>query len=191
MTSLPPSSGPHRLARRAAVAVLLPAVLTGAAACGSPGTVGLSEADSPSAIGDHSAAPSPQEPVTLATLDGDEVTVPGDKPAVMFFFTAGCGSCAKGAEALGKAHAQAADRADFLAVDIDPNETAEQITGLMDYVGAEDVPAASDTDGALSSAYRINALGTLLITTPEGEVTYRQTNPSADEILAALDEADV
>jgi len=167
--------------RAAATIALLTAVLVGAAACATSESAG---SDGPSA----SPAPAQAEPVTLATLEGEEVTVPADKPAVMFFFTVNCGSCAQGAAALGEAHAQAAEQADFLAVDIDPNEPAEYITELLDTVQAADVPAATDTDGALSSTYEVTALGTLLIATPDGQVAYRATDPSAEQILAALEE---
>jgi len=67
---------------------------------------------------------------TATTLSGDQVAVPGNKPSVVFFFSATCATCGPGAQALAEAQASTPD-ANYVAVDIDPNESVDDVREFL------------------------------------------------------------
>lgn len=129
------------------------------------------------------------EPVTITALSGASVTVPGDKPTAMFYFSVGCGACVGGAKALGEAAEKTGGSADFVLVDIDPGESAQIVSGFQDYTETTDVPAVIDTDASLSRRFQVAAQSTLIVVDPAGAVTYRAQDPSTDQIIAELAKA--
>lgn len=129
------------------------------------------------------------EPVTITALSGATVTVPGDKPTAMFYFSVGCGECVKGARSLTEAAETASGSAQFVLVDMDPGESKDIVSSFQDFTGTTDVPAVIDTDASLSRRYQVAALSTLIVVDPAGAVTYRAKDPSADQITAALAKA--
>ncbi|WP_201409496.1 TlpA family protein disulfide reductase, partial [Mycobacterium paraintracellulare] len=129
-------------------------------------------------------------PLTLTTIDGQQVSVPGPVPTALFFFSVGCGECAGGGKSFAQATAQTAPgKAAFLAVDMDPGDSPEAITGFLQQIGAQNLPAVIDRGATLSRTYQVSALSTLIVVDPAGKVTYRGTDPSADKIVAAVAEA--
>ncbi|HEX5403021.1 MAG TPA: redoxin family protein [Pseudonocardiaceae bacterium] len=126
---------------------------------------------------------------TVATVAGRTVHVPGDKPTALFFFTVGCGECAVGARSLAQVARAAHGNADVLAVDMDPSESTQDISGFLTSVDAAGLPAAIDTGAALTQRFGIGALSTLIVIDPSGSVTYRATDPSAQAITTALHHA--
>jgi hypothetical protein len=79
------------------------------------------------------------------------------------------------------------DKADFLAVDMDPRESPETVRGFLDHIKAPQLPATIDTGAALSRRFQVAALSTLIVIDPRGgKVTYRATDPTADQIKAEL-----
>lgn len=141
----------------------------------------------------RSAALDQEPPAQVTGIDGQQIALPATgEPTAVFFFSVGCGECVGGVRFLGEAATaaeQAGDQASFLAVDMDPGESAEIIEGFMEYVDAEHVPAAIDTDAALSQRFQVAALSTLIVVDANGEVTFRATDPDAETITAELDKA--
>lgn len=130
--------------------------------------------------------------VTVRALGGQRIRIPSERPTVVYFFSATCGSCIQGAHALVQAQqqAQAAQTAaTFLAVDLDPTEPPQVIGEFVRAAGNPDLPAVSDRDAALSRRYQVTALSTLVIIDPTGRVTYRATEPSPAQILDAIAKA--
>ncbi|MEJ7704375.1 MAG: redoxin domain-containing protein [Geodermatophilaceae bacterium] len=122
---------------------------------------------------------------TASTLTGQEVTVPGGKPTVIFFFSATCGSCAAGAQALADAQ-QTNPEANYVAVDIDPSETADDVREFLTANQAEGLAYATDTNGSISRAYEVTRLSTAVVLDSEGAEVSREVEPTLDQILAAL-----
>ncbi|EOY45667.1 TlpA family protein disulfide reductase [Streptomyces anthocyanicus] len=187
MTSPSPTARRTRLRRRTALA--LAAAATAALTLSACGTDTKANTPATSAGSGNAAAAKAD---TVALLDDTTLAVPGDKPSALFFFSVGCGECAGGAKSLDKA-AQAFDKAgkkaNFLAVDMDPNESKQTIMQFLDYIKAPALPATIDKGAALSQRYQVAALSTLIVVAPQGKVTYRATDPSADQIQDALKKA--
>lgn len=170
------------LSRRAAstaAALLLATAVALLAAC----------ATSPS--GSTAAAPAGQTQgaSVVTTLSGQTVSVPNGIPAVLYFFSVGCGECIGGAKSLAQAAHQAQQagrKADFLLVDMDPTESARTIAGFQRDTDTQQLPAIVDTGAALSRRFHIAALSTLIVVDPTGKVTYRGTDPAIEQITAAL-----
>ncbi|WP_343603176.1 TlpA disulfide reductase family protein [Mycobacterium sp.] len=123
---------------------------------------------------------------TVTTLAGATVRIPADKPAAVFFFSVGCGECLGGGKSLAQAAATVGDKAQFLAVDMDPGDSKDAISGFLHAINSPELPTAIDTGATLSRAYQVSALSTLLVVDPAGKVTYRATDPTTDQIRAAL-----
>lgn len=178
------ATAPHRRLLGAVTAVCAVAAL---AACNSSTTAGLSTAPG------TSAAASTVPVTTLITIDGHRMSVPGTATTALFFFSVGCGECVGGGKSLAQAQATIANAhgtAAFLAVDMDPSEAPAAITGFLTQVGAQNVPAVIDEDATLARTYQVSALSTLIVVDPTGAITYRATDPTGDEIVAALNDAE-
>ena len=116
----------------------------------------------------------------VTRADGSQVTVPGTRPVVLDFVSAGC---VTGLATL--ARAQAADYvADYVAVDIDPGSTGSQARALLTAAGAAGLATA--TGGGLVAAYRIQAVGTTVVQSPDGAIAYSGIDPSLNTITAAI-----
>lgn len=127
---------------------------------------------------------------TATTLAGQQVTVPGGKPSALLFFSASCGSCGPAAQALAQAQNAGAQAANYVVVDLDPNETAEDIRGFLTDNQATTLAVAEDTGQRLSAAYRVTQLTTLVILGPDGQVDTTIVEPTLAQIQSALAQAD-
>jgi thiol-disulfide isomerase/thioredoxin len=125
---------------------------------------------------------------TAATLSGQQVSVPGGKPSVVYFFTVNCGTCGPEAQALAQLQ-QTTPGANFAAVDLDPNETVEDIRGFLDTNQASGLAYTIDTDGQLISAYQIRQIGVAVVLDAAGNEVFRGYKPSTAQIQTALTEA--
>lgn len=125
---------------------------------------------------------------TAATLSGQQVSVPGGKPSVVYFFTVNCGTCGPEAQALALLQ-QTTPGANFAAVDLDPNETVEDIRGFLDTNQASDLAYAIDTDSRLLSGYQITQIGVAVVLDAAGNEVFRGYKPTTAQIETALTEA--
>ncbi|WP_406690318.1 thioredoxin-like domain-containing protein [Saccharopolyspora sp. ID03-671] len=134
-------------------------------------------------------APAGSGAFTARTLAGNTIAVPDGKPAALFFFSVNCGTCGPGAVALAQAHQALGDKARFVAVDVAPSETDEDIRGFLTGNRAESLAFTRDTNAGLIGAYQINQLSTVVVIDPAGNEVYRGIEPSADHIQTALTQA--
>jgi hypothetical protein len=138
------------------------------------------------ACGDHAAATGAAahggRRFTATAADGGRLTVPGTRPAVIDFVSAGC---VTGLAAL--AQAKAADPgADYVAVDIGPGATGPQLHAILAATGATGLAAATDPNGSVMTAYRVLAVGTTIVQAPTGAIIYTGIGPSSSQITAAV-----
>ena len=123
------------------------------------------------------------------TLSGEEVSIPGGKPTVVFFFSAACGTCGPGARALAEAQATTPD-ANYVAVDVDPNESVAVVRDFLTANDASTLAYARDTDATLTRAYQITQLSTAVVLDASGTEIYRGVDPTPTQIRDALTKAD-
>lgn len=171
----------------AAVAVLAVSALT---ACGTAGTAETGTAGAASTGASETV--STTSAMAIRTIDGKTMQVPAGRPAALFFFSVNCGSCVGGVKSLGeaaRASEQAGGKADFLLVGMDPSESTGTILEFQNATNAQNLPAAIDTGAVFSRRFKVAALSTLIVLDAAGKVTYRATDPSAEQINAALGEA--
>lgn len=141
------------------------------------------------------SAPSPagveagRRGLNVTTLDGAKLTVPDGKPAVLSFITASCGDCVSDIQTLGTLRAEAADRATFLAVSVDPAASSREFADLLGAAGHPDLTVVQDANGALLRGYAVTALGTVVVLGPDGTVAYQEVKPSTEALRAALSRA--
>jgi len=191
-TPSPPTSGPgaddrsrrRRLGVVGAVVVTLLVLAVGYTAFSSQPTAPSGAASS--AAGSSNAATA----FTATTLSGEEVSIPGGKPSVVFFFSATCGSCGPGARALAEAQASTPD-ANYVAVDIDPNESVDVVREFLTANDASTLAYARDTDAALTRAYELTQLSTAVVLDASGTEVYRGVDPTPGQIRTALTKAGV
>lgn len=192
--STPPSSasgpGPAGGSRRrwlaiagAAVATLLVLAVTYTALSAEP-------SPAPGAVSSAADSNNAATAFTASTLSGDEVAIPGGRRSVIFFFSATCGTCGPGARALAEAQASTPD-ANYVAVDIDPNESVNDVQEFLTANDASTLAYARDTDASLTRAYQLTQLSTAVVLDAAGTEVYRGVDPTSTQIRSALTKAGV
>lgn len=124
--------------------------------------------------------------LAATTLSGQQVTVPGGKPSVLFFFSVECGSCGPATQALAQVQQTVGERANFVAVDVAPYETEADVAGFLDDYQATSLAYAIDTDAAWINTYRVSQLSTAIVLDASGTEVFRAVEPSADQIRGEL-----
>ena len=61
--------------------------------------------------------------IEITSVDGKALTVPSIRPTVLYFMASGCYTCVPQAEAMKELEQEYADKADFVAVDVTPENT--------------------------------------------------------------------
>lgn len=166
-------------ARAGAVAAALTAAVA-VAGCGA------ADSQTTSSSGTRPAAAATM-PRAVSTIDDTSLRLPDGKPAAVFFFTVGCGSCQAGGAALAQVRAKAASKADFLLVDLDPTEPRQDIDAFRTSIGDPSLSTVATGALDLAQTFKVSALSTVVVLNPAGAVTWRATDPSTDQIIAALD----
>lgn len=116
-----------------------------------------------------------------------KVPVPGgSKPSVLFFFSIECGACGPGARALAEVQNGSPAAANYVAVDIAPYETAEEIKEFLAGNNASALAFASDSGTRLITSYRINQVSTAVVLDAASTEIFRAVEPSAAELQTAL-----
>jgi len=124
---------------------------------------------------------------TARTIAGSSITLPGERPSVLLFFSVECGGCGPTANALAQARAQDPKAADFGVIDVAAYETSKDIEGFLKDYDATALAYASDPDGTLTARYGVTQLSTVVIVDPDGKVVFRGVEPNAEKIRAELD----
>ncbi len=128
------------------------------------------------------AAASVAVPFTAQTVAGAKVTVPGSKPTVVYFFAVGCSSCGPTAKVLADVQSSTAQKVDYVAVDVSPDETGPQVEAFLSQYHATSMAYALDTNAGLIDAYGVQDLGTAIVLDGSGKVVFRGVEPSAGQI---------
>jgi len=113
---------------------------------------------------------------------GASVAVPGGKPAVIYFFTAGC---SQGAPAVAAAQHQAPG-ATYVAVDLDSGQSEARARGVLRSTGAADTGLAVSTDTSLVAVYGVSTLGTTVVIDATGKTVYTGVEASTSDITSAV-----
>ncbi|GAA1640735.1 hypothetical protein GCM10009700_29370 [Brevibacterium sanguinis] len=128
-------------------------------------------------------APAAAARFTAVTSQGEKVPVPGgSKPSVLFFFSIGCGACGPGIRVLAEVQNISPAAANYVAVDIAPYETAEEIKEFLAGNNASSLAFASDSDIRLVTAYQINQVSTAVVLDAAGIEVFRGVKPGAAEL---------
>lgn len=132
-------------------------------------------------------AAGPAETFTAQTLQGEQITVPdSSRPSVLMFFSVACGACGPTAQGLGQAQQATGTKANFIAVNIDPADSEQDIKDFLTANQATGLAYARDTNAALMNAYQATQMSTVVVLDTSGETAFRAVEPSADTIRAEL-----
>ena len=129
------------------------------------------------------------ETFTAQTAAGGQVSVPGSKPSVLFFFSIECGACGPFTKALAEVQRSAPEAANYVAVDVASYETASDVEAFLAQNQASSLAYAIDTNTRLISAYRVNQLSTAVVLDASGTEVFRGVEPSVAQIRDALTKA--
>jgi peroxiredoxin len=145
-------------------------------------------APGPAAGSPGTASAQPATAFTAATFSGEEISVPGGRPSVVFFFAASCATCGTGARALAETQARIPD-VNYVAVDVDPGESVDVVREFLAANDASTLAYARDTGAALTRAYQLTQLSTAVVLDASGTEVYRGVDPTPAQISSALAEA--
>lgn len=130
--------------------------------------------------------------LTLPTLDGQSIAIPGNTGHVTVLYTMGywCGSCVTGAQTLARIQPEYAARdVRFIGVDVTTGVAASDLQGFLQAVGNNQLTWAMDTTGQFVTTYQITTLDTAIILDQQGHEVYRNLQGASDtDIRAALDQ---
>ncbi|MHB8624695.1 MAG: TlpA family protein disulfide reductase [Aggregatilineales bacterium] len=145
-----------------------------------------SDAANNSSVGSGGAAG-----ITLPTVDGQTVALPGNPGQITVLYTMGywCRTCISGARTLARLQPEYAKRnIRFIAVDVTPQVEATDLPPFLQAVGDNQLTWAMDSSGRFTYLYQINSLDTAIVLDSQGREVYRNEQGSSDtEIRAALD----
>lgn len=143
-----------------------------------PGPVGVS-------AGVRLGMPAPD--FSVPTLDGKTFSLSAQrgKPLVILIMAYWCGSCLPEARALTRLHQEYGDRAVFVALDVDPSSTPQDLRAFQAMAGDGDYVWAFDTGQKVASAYRVRSLDTTFVIDKNGLLAYQDTYPTPYETLKA------
>lgn len=126
---------------------------------------------------------------TARTIAGEEVEVPGSRPSILFFFSISCGTCGPGAQALAEAQRDIGDQANFVVIDVVPEESDGDIQDFLTYFEADRLAYTSDVDARLITTYQVTQLSTAIVLDSAGNEVSRTVDPSPADIRAELAKA--
>lgn len=128
-----------------------------------------------SATGPASAAVGEGEgaPVEITSVDGEALTVPSDRPTVLYFMASWCSSCIEQARAMNELEDEYADQARFIGVDVTPNATTAEVDRFRDLARSPDHPYVIDTEQQFVEGYDIVAIDSTVVVAPDGEILGR------------------
>jgi cytochrome oxidase Cu insertion factor (SCO1/SenC/PrrC family) len=131
-------------------------------------------------------------PLTLTTIEGRSVSVPGPRPGALFFSVSGCTSCIPSAQALSTLMKTGlGSRVSAVFISMEPQDSPQAMRLLRDTIGDPPYPFAIDTTGTLASQYRIQALGTVVLYDARGRIVDRVVDPSLGQLAEGFRKAGV
>lgn len=143
--------------------------------------VALNRAPAPASTGTDSASRTSGPTVRLDSTAGQTLTVPGEKPTVLFFMASWCATCIEQARSMTALEDDFADTATFVAVETTPNAAPEDITRFQAAADNPNHPYVVDGRGELVERYEVTALDTTVVLGTEGEVLARVEGRALDQ----------
>lgn len=123
---------------------------------------------------------------TIQTIDGKTVSLAQTKGKVLgvFFSASWCGSCIPEAQAWGDLYKKYRDQGlQVLIVDVDPNDTENDLLAFKQLAGDTNHWWAMDTAFDLVRTFRVRSLDTTFIIGRDGTVVYADQWPTSFEVL--------
>lgn len=129
------------------------------------------------------------ERIETASVTGEAVSVPSERPTVLYFMASWCYTCVPQAEAMKNLEQEYAGKADFVAVDVTPENTKVEVDEFRKLAGDPGHPYVIDKTGQLTKKYGITSLDSTVVVASDGEVLGRvDARPmKADTLRAFLD----
>ncbi|MGE3961752.1 MAG: TlpA family protein disulfide reductase [Dehalococcoidia bacterium] len=130
---------------------------------------------------------------TASYADGSTFALRGGEPnsvTVVFFMAAWCPTCVSESIALRELHREYEDSGvAVLILDVDQNETEEDLARFRELTGNGEHYWAMDRDFSVARALDVNVLDATVVIDQQGRIAYRDGSPSEYEVLAAVVEA--
>ncbi len=147
-------------------------------------------ADNAQARTPDAAAGSASDPLRLDTVDGGTLSVPSDKPTLLYFMASWCASCITEARSMTALEDQYADQATFVAVETTPNAATSDIEKFRAAANDPTHPYVLDRRGELVERYKVVTLDTTVLIDPDGNIIARADGQPLDEttLKAFLDD---
>jgi peroxiredoxin len=123
---------------------------------------------------------------TIQTIDGQTVSLAQTKGKVLgvFFSASWCGSCVAEAQAWGDLYKKYREQGlQVLIVDVDPNDTKNDLLRFKQLAGDTNHWWAMDTAFDLVRAFRVRSLDTTFIIGRDGTMVYADQWPTSFEVL--------
>lgn len=129
--------------------------------------------------------------IEITSVDGKALTVPSTRPTVLFFMASWCYTCVPQAKAMKEMEQEYADKADFVAVDVTPENTKTQVDQFRELAGIPGYPFVVDQTGELTQKYAVTSLDSTVVVAPDGNILARaDSRPmKADALREFLDTA--
>jgi len=145
------------------------------AAPASAGAVGSTEAQAPA--------------FHVTALNAGSVSVPSGRPTVVYFMSAGCGSCVSGEQQLVRMAAHAPASVVWLSLDVAPGyDTANAVLSMAQEVGAHWPQAFASN--AILQAYHVDQLDMVAVIRRNGTLLYDGPLPSSARLRALIQQAE-
>lgn len=113
---------------------------------------------------------------SLSSINGEPISGNPDKPTVLFFMAAWCGSCIPEERALAKLHRQYGDQVGIISVDADPNtDSPGDVRRFQQQYGG---PWPHALSGKMTQRFRVRSLDTTLVLNRNNVITYRDAHPT-------------
>lgn len=130
---------------------------------------------------------------TASYADGSTFSIEGGTPnpiTLVFFMAAWCPTCGPEAVALRELHEQyGASGVQVLILNVDQNETEEDLAAFRERTGNGTHLWAMDRDFNVALALEVNTLDATVIVDQQGRIAYRDGSPTDYGTLAAIVEA--
>ena len=169
--------GYHLLVRPAATQPIHPVSVVRTASSASPPTA----TTPPVSTVPTGSAP----PFQVASLNAGTVTVPDGRPTVVYFMSAGCGSCISGEQQLAQLATRTPAAVQWLSLDVDPGyDTRTAVLSMAHYTGAH-WPQAFGTN-AIINAYHVTQLDMVAVIAKNGQLLYDGALPSNTQLQTLI-----
>lgn len=125
--------------------------------------------------------------IEVTSVDGKVLTVPSTRPTVLYFMASWCYSCVPQAEAMKELEQEYAGKADFVAVDVTPENTQAEVDEFRELAGTPGYPFVVDRTGELTQKYAVTSLDSTVVVAPDGDILGRaDSRPMKADALKAF-----